>query len=138
MMSPTSLDRKALTHMRTPWSSVAFIVESILLLLFLVASLAVLTKIFSASLNHSVESRTLDAATIAASSIAEHFAADPESVQERTVLGDLVIMCKVTDEERPGGLMKYADISVYDLSESSNGSAIYTISTSRYESGGEQ
>jgi hypothetical protein len=104
----------------------------------LVASLAVLTKIFSASLNHSVESRTLDAATIAASSIAEHFAADPNSVEERTVLGDLVIMCTVTDEERPGGTMKYADIRVYDTSEKNTGSAIYTISTSRYESDGEQ
>ena len=138
MMSPTSLDRKELTHLRTPWSSVAFIVESVLLLLFLVASLAVLTKIFSASLNHSVESRTLDAATIAASSIAEHFAADPNSVEERTVLGDLVIMCTVTDEERPGGTMKYADIRVYDTSEKNTGSAIYTISTSHYESDGEQ
>lgn len=134
MMSPSSLDRRELAHTRTPWASMAFIVESILLLLFLVASLAVLTRIFSASLNHSVESRTLDAATIAASSIAEHFAADPNSVEERTVLGDLVIMCTVNDEQRPGGVMRYADISVYDLSEQSKGAAIYTISTSHYES----
>ena len=133
MMSPTSLDRKALTHMRTPWSSVAFIVESILLLLFLVASLAVLTKIFSASLNHSVESRTLDAATIAATSIAEHFAADPTGVNEETQLGDLRIVCSVEGEQHASGVLYHATIDVFDTSASGSNEPVYTLTTASYD-----
>ena len=119
------------------WSSVAFIVESILLLVFLVASLAVLTKVFSASLTRSVESRTLDAATIAATSIAEHFAADPEGVEERTQLGDLIIVCDVTEEPRKDGTMHHAEIRVYEVASFGEGSGqpVYTLNTSRYESG---
>lgn len=120
---------------RTSWSSVAFIVESILLLVFLVASLAVLTQVFAASLTRSIESRALDASTIAAASVAERFAADPTSVQERTQMGDLVVVCDVTEERRSAGTMYDATITVYDVGASSTGDAVYTLSTSRYESG---
>lgn len=133
-MSMEYADRKARSRLRSPWSSVAFIVESILLLLFLVASLAVLTKVFSASLTRGVESRTLDAATIAATSIAEHFAADPTSVQESAKLGDLLVRCDVTDDERRAGTLYHADIAVYDFSEAGNGEVVYKLSTSRYVS----
>lgn len=120
---------------RTTWSSVAFIVESILLLVFLVASLAVLTKVFSASLTRSVESRTLDAATMAATSIAEHFAADPTDVDERTQLGDLLVMCNVDEDKRTGGVMYHATIVVYDTGSDSTGEPVYELTTSCYESG---
>lgn len=120
---------------RSSWSSVAFIVESILLLVFLVASLAVLTKVFSASLTRSVESRTLDAATIAATSIAEHFTADPTGVDEQTQLGDLLIVCDVTDEPREAGTMHQALISVYDMGPNNTGEPVYTLTTTCYERG---
>ena len=113
----------------------AFIVESILLLVFLAGGLAALTLTFSNALNRSVESRTLDAAVIASSSIAEHFAADPTDVQEETVLGDLRITCTVTDEAREGGTMHYAHIDVYDAKAGSSASPVYSLDTSRYESG---
>ena len=116
---------------RTSWSSAAFIVESMILLLILVGSLAVLTQVFSLSLNRSVESRSLDAASIAASSIAEHFASDPTGVEESTQLGDLYVICKVQDEKRTRGTLYKADISVYDMG---TGEVIYGLSTSRYVS----
>ena len=134
-MSVEYADRKNLRRARVSWSSASFIVESILLLLFLVASLAVLTQVFSASLTRSVESRTLDAASIAATSIAEHFAADPASIDEKTQLGDLLITCDVTHENRAGGIMYHAKIDVYDLSGYHNGS-VYSLETSSYQSGG--
>ena len=118
---------------RISWSSVAFMVESMLLLLFLVASLAILTRVFSASLNESVESRALDAAVIAASSIAEHFAADPTDVEETTQLGDLIITCDVEAEPRTGGTMYRALITVFDIADMTE--PVYELSTSRYESG---
>lgn len=124
--------RKLSAGSGTSWSSVAFIVESMLLLLFLAGSLAILTRIFSSSLNESVESRSLDAATIAATSIAEHFAANPNDVREETVLGDLKIVCNVTEEPHTAGVLYRANIVVYDMLE---GKSIYEISTARYESG---
>lgn len=122
------------SSMRTSWASVAFMVESVLLLVFLVASLAILTQVFSSSLNQSVESRTADAATIAASSIAEHFAADPTDFAEEVVLGDLRITTTVTDEPRAGGVMHRAHISVYDISATGKVDPVYEIDTSNYES----
>ena len=120
---------------RSSWASVAFIVESILLLLFLVASLAVLTQVFTSSLSRSVESRTLDAATIAASSIAEHFSADPTGVEETTHLGDLDISCAVTQEPREsGGTMYRAVIDVYDVSGTGDAETpVYTLETATYQ-----
>lgn len=135
-MSMEHVKRRRVTKSRAAWSSIAFIVESILLLVFLVGSLAVLTQVFSASLTRSVESRTLDAATIAATSIAEHFAADPTDVQEETQLGDLVIVCDVIEEGRSAGTMYHADIRVYEA-EARDGEAVYSISTSCYRGGGQ-
>ena len=131
-MSVAPARKRSAVRERTSWSSIAFIVESMLLLVFLVASLAVLTQLFISSLNRSVESRTLDASTIAATSIAEHFSADPTGVQERTQLGDLFVLCDVTAQPRSGGTMYKAHISVYDVS---TGSLAYEMDTSRYESG---
>ena len=122
------------TH--TSWTSVAFIVESILLLVFLVGSLAVLTQVFTLSLNRSVESRTLDAATIAASTIAEHFAADPSDVVDEVKLGDLKITCQVTEEPRANGTMYLAHIDVYDLTGSSGDAPVYSLDTARYRTEG--
>ncbi len=117
------------------WVSAAFIIESILLLVFLVGSLAILTQLFSASLNRSVEGRTLDAATIAATSIAEHFAADPTGVNEETQLGDLRIVCSVEGEQRAGGVLYHATIDVFDTSASGGNEPVYTLATASYEEG---
>lgn len=140
-MSMEYVSRKTISRQHTSWSSVAFIVESVLLLVFLVASLAVLTNLFSKSLTQSIENRTLDASTIAATSIAEHFAADPTDVQEETVLGDLRIVCTVTDEKRTGGTMYHAQIDVYDTNSTGAESEtdedpVYSLTTSRYVSKG--
>lgn len=134
-MSMEYAARKIAHRSRSSWSSVAFIAESVLLLVFLVASLAVLTQVFSSSLSRSVESRTLDAANIAATSIAEHFAADPTDVEERTQLGDLMITCEVTDEPRQNGTMYHATISVYDMGPSGTGEVVYKVETAKYECG---
>ena len=132
MVSPK---RSQSSNMRSSWSSVAFIVESILLLVFLVAALAALTLTFSNALNRSVESRTLDASVIAASSIAEHFAANPTDVQEETLLGDLRIVCTVTDEAREGGVLHHAHIDVFDIRAAKGSDPTYSLDTSRYEGG---
>ena len=133
-MSEQLKTRRVRTSERASWSSVAFIVESMLLLVFLVSSLAVLTQLFSSSLSRSVESRTLDAATIAATSVAEHFAADPTGIQETTHLGDLSIVCDVQEEPRANGTLYKALITVYD---EGTGQPVYELNTSRYKRGAE-
>lgn len=116
------------------WSSAAFIVESILLLAFLAASLAILTCTFALSLNRSAEGRALEAAAIGAANVAERFADDPTGVSTRTEADGLVITCNVTSEPRTGGTMHRAQISVYaDGAEE----PVYALSTARYVSDGE-
>ena len=134
-MSMEFVSRTTTRKARTSWSSVAFIVESILLLVFLMGSLAVLTQVFTASLTRSIESRTLDAATIAATSTAERFAADPTEVEESTQVGDLQVTCTVTEHPRVQGVLYEAHIDVYDNSPEGSGNVVYSITTSRYESG---
>ena len=119
---------------RSPWASIAFMVESILLLVFLAASIAVLTSLFSTSLSSSIESRTQDAAVIAASTIAERFAADPAGVEPEIQIGDLSVTTAVTSVRRTGGTMYHASIAVYDASGSGGDEPVYTLVTSSYRS----
>ena len=108
--------RAATRKARTSWSSIAFIVESILLLVFLMASLAVLTQVFTTS-------------------AAERFAADPTAVEESTTVGDLQVTCQVTEQKRAQGTLFEAQIDVRDNSMEGAGAIVYSITTSRYESG---
>ncbi len=126
--------RKIFYKAKTSWSSIAFMVESILLLLFLVISIAVLTKTFAASIITSMEGRSLDAATIAATGVAEQFTANPETVEGNTKIGDMLVVCDVEKEVHDAGTLYVANISVYDTSSLGTGEALYNLTTSRYES----
>lgn len=136
-MSP-SIREKAIAAVtrdgRSPWVSIAFMVESVLLLVFLAASFAVLTNVFVSSLNCSIESRTHDAAVIAASSVAERFAADPAGLEPEVMLGDLRVASKVTEEKRAGGSMYRAEIAVFDESGFGENEPVYLLATSSYRS----
>ena len=133
-MSTDTVARKTQVKSHVTWTSAAFIVESILLLLFLVTSLGILTKVFAESLNSSIESRALDAATIAATSVAESFTANPTAVAESTEAGDLTVKCEVTDEALADGTMYHAHIAVYDRTGARGGDAVYSVDTARYVS----
>lgn len=140
---------------RPAWANVAFIVEAMLLLVFLIASLAVFMQLFSVALERSEQGGTMTKAVAVGSAVAEEFAAYPEDVQAVTELDGMVVTCDIDKVERTGGTMYYADIAVYNQGEapasstgagaasasatttSSGGSdqgAIYTISTSVYVS----
>ena len=133
---------------KAPWTSTAFIVESILLLLFLAASLAVLAQAFTLSLTHSAEGRTLDAAVAAATNVAERFAADPEKAAGTTQAGDLVVVCATTADEREAGTLYRAHIEVYaagtgssaspsapSAPENAAGEPVFSLDTSSYQHG---
>lgn len=99
---------------RPRWSGSAFLVEAMLLLVFVMASLAVFTQLFAASAERAVESRAMTDAVALAATTAERFSADPQDVERVQVVGELCAVCQVTPEARPGGTMYYATISVYE------------------------
>ena len=131
-------------------ASAAFLVEALLLLVFLIASLAVFMQMFSASLNRAEQARELTAAVAAASDTAERFAAYPAQAGGQEIVGDLLVVCDVSSEPRESGTFYVADIAVYPANEGSHANAdsgddvasgidesaepLYTISTARFES----
>jgi len=116
---------------RPGWASAAFIVESLLLLVFLVGSLAVFTQVFAAAAQQSAEASALSTSVELASSAAERFAADPTGISPETQEGDFRVVSEVTSDKRAGGTLYRADISVFGAD---GDDPIYEVTTSRYVS----
>lgn len=126
---------------RPAWSSVAFVVEAMLLLVFLIASLALFTNLFAGAVTQSKEGATLTDAVALATSAAERFEADPEYAAGNMQDGDLRVNCDVTSEQRAGGTLYHAVIKVYATdadylayTSSNEFEPVYTLETSAYES----
>ena len=117
------------------WPGMAFLVEALLLLVFVTASFAVFTQLFATSSENANQSKDLTDAVALASATAERFAAEPTGVVGELTDGDLRVVCDVTPEQRPGGTMYYATISVSRTDSPEGSSAIYEIRTSKYEGG---
>ena len=108
-------------------SSLAFIVEALVLLLFLIGSLAIITQLFSLSANKATQSKHLEQGVIVASNVAERFSANPKGVEEMTNERGLAVSCSVTEENLAYGTRYDALITVFD----DNGE-VYRLTTSRY------
>ena len=115
------------------WTNMAFIVEAMLLLVFLVASLAVFMQLFSAAAQRSAESRDLTDAVAVASTTAERFAVDPQGIPEVSHADDLTVTCTVEPDSRDSGTLYRANIAVYKGDEPA-GEPVYSLSTSTYVS----
>lgn len=126
---------------RPRWSGAAFLVEAMLLLVFIMASLAVFTQLFAASAERANESRSLTDAVAVATATAEHFCADPLGVESEFIEGDQRVICQVTPERRAGGVIYYATISVFGANSEEGAQTgasiepIYVVHTAKYESG---
>lgn len=115
---------------RSNKSGRAFIVESLVLFIFLVATLIVVSQLFFASINMSAQGRSLERACIIASNAAERFAANPTDPNLNATESDLSVRCDVTPQHMTGGTLYNASITVSDES----GNVVYNIHTSRYVS----
>ena len=143
--------RRSSVHDRRPWHGAAFIVESLVLLVFLMASLAVLMQVMGNAHERGIEADKLSNAIILASNDAETFAADPttgdRTAQFSLVDGELVELTgaegtasaeryeverTVQQHAEKAGTLYEAHIEV-----SSGGNAVYGVNTSRYVSGEE-
>lgn len=113
------------------WSGSAVLVESMLLLVFLIASLAIFTQMFSASLVRAEESGELTTAVAAATEVAERFAADPVQAGGAQEVDGMRVVCDVQEEAHRAGTLYRADIAVY---ATDGNEPVYSITTSRFES----
>ena len=128
-MSLNSLARRK--RSLSSWAGTAFIVESMLLLVFLIGSVAVFTQLFAASVDRSTSSENLTKAVVAAESAAERFSADPTGSAGTTLAGDMTIVCDSTSEELAGGTLYHATITVFGPDQET---PVYVLETASYES----
>lgn len=120
-------------------STVSFVVEALVLLVFLAACMAVFTQLFSGSSKLAASSERLSNAIMVAKDAAEEFSSEPAAVAAGEPVGLTVIAngkgsfnvtCDVTDESTGAGTMYRAHITVSDA----EGTA-YELDASRYVSG---
>lgn len=106
-----------------------FIVEALLLLTCLMIVIAVSISVIAFAAARGAESSHEENAIIMATNIAEQFAADPNSLQERYVDGDYVATCALSISMDTAG-------SLYDTTIDIDwkGTRIYALSTSKYVS----
>ncbi len=124
---------------KTPWSSTAFMIEALVLLFVLVASLAVFTTLFAQSATGAHQAKRISEASVVAQNAAEEFSADPTAVANGTAVGagaaqgdgTWTVHCKVTGQEAgEAGTLYTAHITVDD----EQGEA-YALDTSRFVKG---
>ena len=128
MTAPATQQARSAT--RHAHGSAAFIVESLLLLVFLVASLAIVAQLLIGSANAATQSLRLERAVTMAANVAERFAADPTSAALDITKDGLVATCEVTATPLPRGTMYDAHIVVTGY-----GSELYSITTARFVDG---
>lgn len=134
----------------TTWHGTAFVVEALVLLVFLAFTLAVFMQLFGAAHNRGLEERQLTQAVLLASNAAEEFAAAPLAgtssetfdsngnaldASAETGAGEAanayVVLCEVVPVHMEGGALLRASITV-----SCDDETIYALETSRYVSNG--
>lgn len=130
------------------WRNAAFIVEALVLLVFIMIASAILLQLFTSSYVHGIDAGRLSHAVLLAENDAEAFAADPKSgdtsaayeyarglvepVDDASDSADVLTVTRTVDEEKKdGGVLYTARIVVTCQDET-----VYEIETARYVSSG--
>ncbi|MEG2024524.1 MAG: hypothetical protein RRZ85_03130 [Gordonibacter sp.] len=129
----------------TTWHGTAFVVEALVLLVFLTFAIAVLMQLFGSAHARGLEERSLTQAVALATNDAEAFAAAPQadlpssifdadgnplsSADAEEVADTFVVTRKVTPEIEPSGTLYRASIVV-----ARDGETVYELDTARYVS----
>jgi len=127
----SQIRRHSHAESRAFWPGTAFLVEALVLLVFLVWGLAVFTNLFSASRQMGAKEEVLQQSVTLASNAAEQFSTDPTGTPDTRIEGDYTVSCNVTPQTTSSGTLYKATISVFNAGEE-----IYSIKTARYVSGG--
>jgi Tfp pilus assembly protein PilV len=107
---------------KTPWKSTAFMIEALVLLFVLVASLAVFTTLFAQSATNAHQAKRISEASVVAQNAAEEFSANPVAVADDTTVGKgatqgtdtYTVHCNVSNEPSTSGTLYTAHITVDD------------------------
>ena len=125
---------------KSSWASTAFMVEAIVLLFFLITSMAVFTQLFGLATTTSTEAARLASATTLAQNAAEEFSANPASVAQGKQVGlgaaagnssKFELTCDVDEKKQGTGTLYSAHIVVSD-----DGGEVYSLDASRFVEGG--
>lgn len=121
------------------WHGKAFLVEALVLLVFLVASLSILVSLFVQARTKADEGERLSQAVQLAQNAAEEFAADPAGAQGLALQDDgLVATVQVGEDLHESGLLLNATVTVVDEEGGGSiaaGEEIYRLDTARYVPG---
>lgn len=132
----------------------AFVIEAVLLILFLAASLAVVMGMLSLSYRQETQAALETRAMSYAIECAERFVIDPEGQSASYAIAEegMAITCDVTSFQMAAGVMCYAHITVYPTDdvpvpvhplahlslpgsdEGSQGDIVFELDTARYVS----
>lgn len=124
---------------RSNWSNTAFLVESLVLLFFLIACLAVFTQMFAHSWRASSDASNLSAACVVAQNAAEEFEANPQTAHNDTIdVSDASgtnfhVSRTIESEATATGTMYTVHIAVSD-----DTGEVYSLEAQRYMEGGAQ
>lgn len=131
-----------IAHSERPgWMSTAFLVEALVLLVVLIASMAVFTQLFSQSAATARHAERMTSAVLAAQNAAEEFSSNPAAVAGGKQVGSgvaagvsqddgLAVTCDVESESESAGTLYTACITVSDDS-----GQLYQLNAKRYVSG---
>lgn len=135
-LSARALRRTHQQRITPGWHGRAFLVESLVLLAFLVASLAVLMGLFTHARIESAEGERLASAVQLAQNAAEEFAADPLAAPGQTFEHDgLEAEVSVEPEPSSAGTLFHATVVVCDADGSgafAAGEEVYRLNTACY------
>lgn len=126
---------------KASWHGKAFLVEALVLLVFLVASLSILVALFVQARTEADEGERLSQAVQLAQNAAEEFAADPVGVGSQGLAiedGGLVATVRVGEEAHESGSLLNATVTVVDEEGGGSieaGEEIYRLDTARYVPG---
>ena len=124
---------------KASWHGKAFLVEALVLLVFLVASLSILVALFVQARTEADEGERLSQAVQLAQNAAEELAADPVGSQGLAIEdGGLVAPVQVGEEAHESGSLLNATVTVVDEEGGGSieaGEEIYRLDTARYVPG---
>lgn len=109
------------------WHGTAFLVEALVLLLFLVASLGIFMQAFARARATGAQAAQLESAVALASDMAERFCADPASASEPAQEDGLTATCDVEAPSDGEVATLRATITVTDA----DGTVVYELATAR-------
>ena len=116
-MDASTLHRRRASHVKSSWHGKAFLVEALVLLAFLVMSLAVLITLFVNARLESAGGARLAQAVHLAQNAAEEFAANPTDAEALAIVQDgLAVSAQLTYEPHESGILVRAVIAVTEQS----------------------